>query len=120
MYLFESKVSENKPIKVALNLIYGLNNSTSEKIIKKSGFSKNFKFKLITNEQITNLIKVINSLNLKVSTSLKKYKYSIFKKLVDLKSIKSFRLNRGLPVRGQRTHTNARTARKKLYFININ
>jgi len=120
MYLFESNLSENKPIKIALNSIYGLNKSSSQKIIKKCGFSNNFKFKFITNEQITNLLEIINSLNIHISTNLKKYKYSIFKKLIEMKSIKSFRLNRGLPVRGQRTHTNAKTAKKKLYLVNIN
>lgn len=117
MYLFESELEENKRINIALTLIYGLNSSNSKKIIKQIGFSNNFKLKLITNEQITNLVKIINSLNIKISNDLKKHNFSIFKKLIDIKSIKSFRLNKGLPVRGQRTHTNAKTARKKLYFL---
>lgn len=120
MYLFESELPEHKRIKITLNLIYGLNKNNSQKIIKKSGFSTNLNLKLITSEQITNLVMIINSLNIKISNNLRKYKLSIFKNLFDIKSIRSFRLNKGLPVRGQRTHTNAKTARKKLHFLNKN
>jgi small subunit ribosomal protein S13 len=117
LYLFEAELSENKRVSIALNQIYGLNKFYSNKVIRQTGLSNNFKLKLMTNEQVSTLVKTINSLDIKISTNLKKHQFSMFKRIIDLRSIKSIRLNKGLPVRGQRTHTNAKTARKKLHFI---
>jgi small subunit ribosomal protein S13 len=119
MYIFESELSEKKRVNIALNSVFGLKKSSVRKIIKRIGFSNNFKLKNISNDQTAGLVKTINSLPIKISNDLKKHNFSILKALIDLKSIKSFRLNKGLPVRGQRTHTNAKTAKKKLYFSNI-
>lgn len=119
MHIFESELPENKRVLIALRKIYGLNQYNTKKIIRKTGISSNFKLKIITNEQVSALVRIINSLDIKVSTDLKKHKFLIFKRILDLKSVKSIRLNKGLPVRGQRTHTNAKTARKKLHFTNF-
>ena len=82
--------------------------------MKKLGFSNNLKIKNLSNEQINALLIVIESLNVELSNDLKKSKKLIKKKLTSIKSYRGLRRNRGLPVRGQRTHTNAKTARKKL------
>jgi small subunit ribosomal protein S13 len=113
VYLFESKIPEEKSVLFALKYIYGINKSTSILICKKLGFSNNFKINSLSNEQINVLIKTTELLNLILGSNLKKLKQLNFKKLLYIKSYKGLRKNQGLPVRGQRTHTNARTARKR-------
>lgn len=112
VYLFESEVPENKPIYVSLTQIYGIGNFNAILICKKLGFSKNLKIKDLSKEQITQLIKTIESLKVNLSSDLKKINSLKSKNLIAIKSYRGFRKNQGLPVRGQRTHTNARTSKK--------
>ena len=113
VYLFESELSENKSIFFALTHIFGIGRSNSLLICKKLGFSKNFKIKNLSKEQISKLVTIIEISNLTLIGDLKKLKSLKMKKLLSIKSYKGLRLRQGLPVRGQRTHTNAKTARKK-------
>lgn len=112
VYLFESKIPEEKSVLFALTYIYGINKSTSYLICKKLGFSINLKINLLSNEQLNLLVKTTELLNLILGSNLKKLKQLHFKNLVSIKSYKGLRKKQGLPVRGQRTHTNAKTARK--------
>ncbi len=117
MFLFNTELSINdKNLNYSLIIIYGLGLKHINIILKKVGFSINLKLKHLTKKQILKLIKVVNSLNLLLSYSLKKYKTLILKKFSAIKCLKNARFFKGLPVRGQRTKTNARTARKKLTF----
>lgn len=113
VYLFESELPENKSILFGLKYVYGIGETTSLLVCKKLGFSINLKVKDLSKEQVLKLTKVVDSLNLILSSDLKKYKSLRLKKLVSIKSYKGLRRTQGLPVRGQRTHTNAKTARKK-------
>lgn len=112
VYLFETELLKNKPILLSLTKIYGLNYWTSFKICKRVGFSQNFKTKNLSKEQINKMNKIIESLNLKLASDLKKLNVLSMKKLIFIKSYKGLRKVKGLPVRGQRTHTNAKTAQK--------
>ncbi len=114
IYIFESKIPDEKSVFFALTYIYGINNSTSNLICKKLGFSKNLKVRNLSNEQINKLVKILESLSVPLGNNLKKLKQVNFKKLISIKSYRGLRKTYGLPVRGQRTHTNARTARKRL------
>jgi small subunit ribosomal protein S13 len=113
VYLFESEISENKPIFVSLTQIYGIGHFTAVLICKKLGFSKNLKIKDLSKEQILKIIKTIELLKLNIASDLKKSNLLNSKNLVSIKSYKGLRRNQGLPVRGQRTHTNGRTAKKR-------
>jgi small subunit ribosomal protein S13 len=113
IYLFESELPENKSVFLSLVHIYGLGKFKSLFICKQLGFSKNFKIKNLSKEHINRLIKIIEHLNLKLSSDLKKSKIISIKKLISIKSYKGLRKIRGLPARGQRTHTNAKTSRKR-------
>lgn len=113
IYLFESELPENMSVLFALNRIYGIGNKSSSLICKKLGFSINFKVKNLSKDQITDILNIIESLNLIIASDLKKFKMLITKNLISIKSYKGLRKTKGLPVRGQRTHTNAKTARKK-------
>ena len=112
IYIAETELSNNKPIIFALTDIYGIGDSTSRLICKKLGFSVNLKVKDLSEEQLEELLETIKSLNLVLAGDLKKLKILNLKKLVDIKSYRGLRRSRGFPVRGQRTHTNAKTARK--------
>lgn len=116
LYFLETKLSEHKPIRFALTNIYGIGKSTAFVICKKLGFSINLKVNDLTQEQIVEMIQLIDSLNLNLNNELKKLRSLTFKNLVSIKSYKGLRRVRGLPVRGQRTHTNAKSARKHRRF----
>ena len=113
VYLFESELLETKSIFFVLSSIYGLGKKTSIFICKKLGFSVNLKIKDLSREQLNKLTLVIESLELKLGSELKKFKSITLKRLISVKSYKGFRRNQGFPARGQRTHTNAKTARKR-------
>lgn len=116
LYFLETKLSEHKPICFALTNIYGIGKSTAFVICKKLGFSINLKVKDLTQEQVVEMIQLIDLLNLNLNNELKKLRSLTFKNLVSIKSYKGLRRVRGLPVRGQRTHTNAKSARKHRRF----
>ena len=93
--------------------VYGLGKSISLLICKRLGFSKNLKVKHLSKEQINKLVKTIENLDKELASDLKKLKILSTKKLVNIKSYKGLRKIKGLPIRGQRTHTNAKTSRKR-------
>lgn len=113
IFLFQSELPEDKPVAFALTYIYGIGKTNSFIICKKLGFSQNLRIKDLSNEQVLQMGKVIDGLGLQLASELKKLKSLKIKNLVNVKSYRGLRINRGLPVRGQRTHTNAKTSRRK-------
>jgi len=116
LYLLETKLSESKSVFFALTNIYGINKNTACLICKKLGFSVNLKTKDLTQEQIAEMLQLIDSLNLTLNNDLKKLKSLTLKNLISIKSYRGLRRVRGLPVRGQRTHTNAKSSKKTRRF----
>lgn len=112
IYLFEAKLYENQSIIFALDSIYGIGINQSMKICKKLGFAVNLKIKNLSENQTKRLIKLIEISNLIITNDLRKFENLLLKNLVSIKSYKGLRKIKGLPVRGQRTHTNSKTARK--------
>ena len=115
IYIFETKLYDNKSITFALSSIYGIGVKQSLDICKKLGFVKNLKVKNLSEEQIKNLIKLIETSDLMITGDLKKVKNLLLKTLISIRSYKGLRKIKGLPIRGQRTHTNSRTAPKIRY-----
>jgi small subunit ribosomal protein S13 len=116
LYLLETNLSEQKSVFFALTKVYGIGKNTAFLICKKLGFSINLKIKDLTQEQITEILQLIDSSNLLLNNELKKFKSLTLKNLISIKSYRGLRRVRGLPVRGQRTHTNAKSARKNRRF----
>ena len=116
LYILETKLPENKSIFFALTKVYGIGKTTSFLICKKLGFSINFKVKDLTKDQIFEILKITNSLNLILNNDLKKLKTLTIKNLINIKSYRGLRRIKGFPVRGQRTHSNAKSARKNKRF----
>lgn len=114
MYLIETKLPETKSIFFALTKIYGIGNNRAFLICKKLGFLQNFKLKMLSENQIYKILNLIEILNLSITNDLKKFRTSLIKKATFIRLYKSFRRVKGFPVRGQRTHTNSKSAKKQL------
>ena len=112
IYIFETELIETRSILAAIADIYGIGLSTSKLISKKQGFLSNLKVKYLTKNQLNSLKRTITNLNLELAGDLKKIKTLNIKRLISIKSYRGLRMFQGLPVRGQRTHSNARTAKK--------
>jgi small subunit ribosomal protein S13 len=116
LYLLETKLPENKSIFFALTNVYGIGRNTASLICKKLGFSVNLKTKDLTQEQVEELLQLVDSMDLTLNNELKKLRSLTLKTLVSIKSYRGLRRVRGLPVRGQGTHTNAKSSRKGRRF----
>ena len=99
---------KNKRIEIALTYIYGIGRTTSQKILNQASIDWNTKSDDLTDAQI-NLIRQIIDTHYKVEGDLRTEVSMNIKRLMDLGCYRGLRHRRGLPVRGQRTHTNART-----------
>lgn len=112
VYILEAELLESKSVYFSLTKVFGIGQFQSFRICKKLGLSYNCKLSKLTPDQVLKLIKFVESSNLLINSNLKKSKIMVAKKLVQMKAYKGIRKLRGLPVRGQRTHTNAKTASK--------
>ncbi|UCG20077.1 MAG: 30S ribosomal protein S13 [Deltaproteobacteria bacterium] len=99
---------KNKRIEIALTYIYGIGRTTSQKILEKASVDLNTKSDLLTEEEINAIRRVIDS-DYKVEGDLRTEVSMNIMRLMDLGCYRGLRHRRGMPVRGQRTHTNART-----------
>jgi len=98
----------NKRMEIALTYIYGLGRSSAQKILTEAGVDWNIKSDDLTEGQVTTLRKIIDE-HYKVEGDLRRDLSMNIKRLMDLGTYRGLRHRKGLPVRGQRTHTNART-----------
>jgi len=97
-----------KRLEVALTYIYGIGRSSAIKILGESGVSPDVRVKDLTEDEITKLRRVIEGSH-RVEGDLKREVSTNIKRLMDIGTYRGLRHRRGLPVRGQRTSTNART-----------
>jgi len=98
----------DKRVEIALTYIYGIGKSSSNKILGQAGLNPDTRIVNLTEEEINKLRTAIES-NYKVEGSLRADVDMDVKRLMDIGTYRGLRHRRGLPVRGQRTHTNART-----------
>jgi len=101
---------KNKPIKVALQYIYGIGPTSSKQIVTDAGVDPNIKVKDLAEEQVSELRNVIEK-QYKVEGDLRREVQFNIKRLIDISCIQGIRHRMNLPVHGQRTRTNARTKR---------
>ena len=101
-----------KRVEIALCYIYGIGRTTSGKVLKIANISVDTRVKNLTEEEVSRIRNVIDQ-NFKVEGDLRKEVAFNIKRLMDIGSYRGLRHRRSLPVRGQRTHTNARTRRGK-------
>ncbi|MEA3432764.1 MAG: 30S ribosomal protein S13 [candidate division WOR-3 bacterium] len=98
----------NKRIEIALTYIYGIGISTSHNILQKSKVSPDRRIKDLTDEEVEALRNVIES-DYKIEGALRREVQENIKRLININCARGVRHKKGLPVRGQRTRTNART-----------
>ena len=100
----------NKKVEVALTYLYGIGNSKSKEILEKAGVDKQKRMKELTDVEINKLRDEIEK-NYTVEGDLRRVEGLNVKRLIEINCYKGMRHRKGLPVRGQRTRTNARTRR---------
>ena len=102
----------NKRIEIALTYIYGIGLTTAKEIIAATGVDPDIRVKDLSEEDLAKLRDYIQQ-NLKVEGDLHREVSQNVKRLMEIGCYRGLRHRRGLPVRGQRTHTNARTRKGK-------
>jgi small subunit ribosomal protein S13 len=99
---------QNKRIEIALTYIFGIGQSRSNRILGKASVGKNVKVKDLAEDEVRRIRDVIQEEG-QVEGDLRKNVQMDIKRLIDIGCYRGMRHRRNLPVRGQRTHTNART-----------
>ncbi len=99
---------ENKKVLIALTYIYGIGRSLSTKILDKANVDPNTKMSNLSEDELGRIRAVIDN-SIVVEGDLRKQIQLDIKRLMEIQSYRGLRHRKSLPVRGQRTHTNART-----------
>jgi len=99
---------KNKRMEVALTYIYGIGRSKAREILEKAGVDFNKKTDVLDDAELTAIRNIIDKEH-KVEGDLRREVAMSIKRLIDLGTYRGLRHRKGLPVRGQRTRTNART-----------
>jgi small subunit ribosomal protein S13 len=97
-----------KRVEIGLTYIYGIGRSTSQKILGSLKLDRDTKVRDLTDEEVTRLRTYIDQ-NVEVEGDLRRERSQNIKRLMEIGCYRGLRHRRGLPVRGQRTRTNART-----------
>lgn len=104
-------IPNDKRVVVSLTYIYGIGRSTAEKVLKETGISEDIRVKDLDDAQMNKIRKAIDEI--KVEGDLRREVQLNIKRLMEIGCYRGIRHRRGLPVRGQRTKTNARTRKGK-------
>jgi small subunit ribosomal protein S13 len=97
-----------KRLEIALTYIYGIGRTRADEILAATGISPDLRVKDLTDEQLVPLREYIEA-NFKIEGDLRREVQADIRRKVEIGSYQGIRHRRGLPVHGQRTHTNART-----------
>jgi small subunit ribosomal protein S13 len=100
---------KEKRVEIALTYIYGIGLALSKKVLAKAGVSADIRVKNLKDDEVARIQNTINAENLKVEGDLRREISMNIKRLIDIGTFRGSRHRKGLPVRGQRTKTNART-----------
>ncbi|NMB12520.1 MAG: 30S ribosomal protein S13 [Firmicutes bacterium] len=101
-------IPRDKRVEIALTYIYGIGRSTSKEILAKASVNPDTRVRDLTEDEVNRLREIIDR-EYVVEGDLRREVAQNIKRLMDIGSYRGYRHRRGLPVRGQRTRTNART-----------
>lgn len=104
-------IPNDKRVVISLTYIYGIGLTTSKKVLEETGISEDVRVKDLTEEQLNAIRKTIDAI--KVEGDLRREVQLNIKRLMEIGCYRGMRHRKGLPVRGQRTKTNARTRKGK-------
>jgi small subunit ribosomal protein S13 len=99
-----------KRVEVGLTYIYGIGLHTSQHLLERTGISPDTRVRDLTDDEVNRLRDIIDK-EMRVEGDLRREQSMNIKRLMDIGSYRGLRHRRGMPVRGQRTRTNARTRR---------
>lgn len=102
-------IPKEKRIEISLTYLYGVGRVVSNRILKEAGIDPNKRAKDLSEEEVSRITTTIQKMGLKLEGDLRRELAANIKRLIDIGSWRGLRHRRGLPVRGQRTRTNART-----------
>ena len=97
-----------KRVEIGLQAIYGIGPTRARQVLAQTGIDENLRVRDLTDEQASRLTTTIQA-SFKVEGDLRREVSANIKRLMDINCYRGMRHKRGMPVRGQRTHTNART-----------
>jgi small subunit ribosomal protein S13 len=101
-------IPREKRVEISLTYIFGIGRTTSNKILESTGIDRNTRVRDLTEDEV-NRLRVYIDQHLKVEGDLRRDIAQDIRRKMEIGSYQGIRHRRGLPVRGQRTHTNART-----------
>ena len=101
-------IPREKRVEIGLTYVFGIGKSTSQHVLGELGIDPNTKVRDLTDEEVTRLRNHVDQ-NLTVEGDLRRERSQNIKRLMEIGCYRGIRHRRGLPVRGQRTRTNART-----------
>ena len=107
--LFGTEIPNEKRIEASLPYIYGIGRSTSKRILEQAGINPDIRTGQLTDEQLTKIVQVITTDGILIEGDLRREEALNIKRLIEINSYRGKRHRMGLPLRGQRTKTNART-----------
>lgn len=110
-------IPANKKLEYSLRYIYGIGPTRSKIVLAETGIDPDMRAKELNEEQINAIMAKISELQFVVEGDLRREVASSLKRLQAINSYRGLRHRRGLPVRGQRTKTNARTRKGKLKTV---
>lgn len=99
-----------KRVEVGLTYIYGVGPTTSQRLLERTGVSPETRVRDLTDDEVNRLREIIDR-EMRVEGDLRREVAMNIKRLIDIGSYRGLRHRRGMPLRGQRTRTNARTRR---------
>jgi small subunit ribosomal protein S13 len=102
------ELPREKRVEAGIQAIYGIGPSRAKKLLEKIGVNPDTRIRDLTDEEVNKISNIIQS-DYKVEGDLRREITANIKRLMDINSYRGLRHKRGLPVHGQRTHTNART-----------
>ena len=104
-------IPDNQRIEIALTSIYGVGKTSSKKIVSEVGIDPNIRVKDIQDDDLTRIRSAVERLGILVEGDLRREVQLNIRRLTDIQTFRGSRHRKSLPVRGQRTKTNARTKR---------
>ena len=113
------EIPNEKRIEAALPYVYGIGRSSSRKILEQANIDPNIRTGELSDEQIASIMHVIATEKLVIEGDLRREQQGHMKRLTSINCYRGIQHKKGLPVRGQRTSTNARTRKGKARTVGV-
>ena len=117
--IFGIEIPNEKRIEASLPYIYGVGRQTATRILEQAGVDPDIRTGKLTEEQLVKIAQVITSEGILIEGDLRREKQAAMKRLTSINCYRGIRHRVGLPVRGQRTGTNARTRKGKKRTVGV-